>query len=225
MDIVYLGCYCFGVRSCANVLGYPMSSDNSISRWIHEVKKGNHAAAQAIWDQYFPRLVRFARERLRGLPRRAADEEDVALSAMDSFCRAAERGRFPELADRTGLWRLLLQMTARKVADLVRHETRQAHGGGHMLGESALGDGGSTWGEQGLARIADERLGPEMALALSEECRRLLARLEPEVQEVALAKMEGLSNEETAARLECSLRTVERRLHLIRRIWEQELAE
>jgi len=202
-----------------------MSSDDSISRWMDEVKKGNHDAAEAIWDQCFPHLVRFARERLRGLPRRVADEEDVALSAMDSFCRAAERGRFPELADRAGLWRLLLQMTARKAADLVRHETRQSHGGGRLLGESALGEGGSTWGEQGLARIADERLGPEMALALSEECRRLLAQLEPEVQQVALAKMEGLSNEETAAKLECSLRTVERRLHLIRRIWEQDLAE
>ncbi len=97
-----------------------MSSDDSVSRWIDEVKKGNHAAAEALWERYFPRLVRFARGRLRGLPRRAADEEDVALSALDSFCRAAEHGRFPNLADRDGLWRLLLQMTARKAADVVR---------------------------------------------------------------------------------------------------------
>jgi hypothetical protein len=29
-------------------------------------------------------------KKLQGVPRRAADEEDVALSAFDSFCRAAE---------------------------------------------------------------------------------------------------------------------------------------
>ena len=84
-----------------------MSSDDSFSRWIDEVKQGNSSAAERIWAQCFPQLVLFARDRLRGLPRRAADEEDVALSAMDSFFRAAERGRFPDLADRDGLWRLL----------------------------------------------------------------------------------------------------------------------
>jgi DNA-directed RNA polymerase specialized sigma24 family protein len=200
-----------------------MSSDDSVSRWIDEVKKGNHAGAEALWERYFPCLVRFARERLRGLPRRASDEEDVALSALDSFCRAAERGRFPDLADREGFWRLLLQMTARKAADVVRHETRDVRGGGQVLSESALGDDGSTWGAQGLARIADEHVGPELAAVLAEECQRLLGQLEPELQPVALAKMEGFANAEIAEQLLCSVRTIERRLQLIRRIWEQEM--
>jgi hypothetical protein len=48
-------------------------------------------------------MVGLARARLQGLPRRAADEEDVALSAFASFCRAAEAGRFPRLCDRLRL--------------------------------------------------------------------------------------------------------------------------
>jgi DNA-directed RNA polymerase specialized sigma24 family protein len=36
--------------------------------------------------------------------------------------------------------------------------------------------------------------------------------------------VEGYCNEEIAARLGCGLRTVERRLRLIRSIWEQEEA-
>jgi DNA-directed RNA polymerase specialized sigma24 family protein len=202
-----------------------MSSDDSISRWIEEVKRGDPAAAQAIWERFFPKLVRFARDRLCGLPRRVADEEDVALSALDSFCRAAERGRFPELAGRDALWRLLLQMTARKATDLVRHETRRARGGGQVLGESALADVGTASGERGLGQIADDALTPDIAVAVADECRRLLTQLEPDLRQVALAKMEGHSNQEIAGKLECSLRTVERRLYLIRRIWEQELAE
>ena len=199
-----------------------MSADDSVSRWIEQVKQGDPASAQLIWERYFPHLVRYARDRLRALPRRAADEEDVALSALDSFCRAADRGHFPDLADREGLWRLLLQMTARKATDLVRHETRRMRGGGQVLGESALSEPDSVQGEQGLARVANGDLAPEAAAVVVEECGRLLALLEPEVQQVALAKMDGCLNEDIARRLDCSVRTVERRLHLIRAIWEQD---
>jgi hypothetical protein len=49
-----------------------------------------------------------ARARLRNTPRRIADEEDVAPSAFDSFCRAARAGRFPRLDDRHDLWQILV---------------------------------------------------------------------------------------------------------------------
>lgn len=80
-----------------------MSSDGSVTRWIDALQAGDRAAAQRLWERYFPRLVGLARARLQGAPRRAADEEDVALSAFDSFCRCAERGRFPDLVDRESL--------------------------------------------------------------------------------------------------------------------------
>jgi hypothetical protein len=89
----------------------PMSSKRSVTRWIDRLKAGNRAAAQRLWERYFKRLVAVARSQLRDTPRRAADEEDVALSAFNSFCRGAERGRFPELLDRNSLWRLLVTMT------------------------------------------------------------------------------------------------------------------
>jgi DNA-directed RNA polymerase specialized sigma24 family protein len=50
----------------------------------------------------------------------------------------------------------------------------------------------------------------------------LLAQLEPELQQVALAKMDGYNNDEIARQLDCSIRTIERRLHLIRSIWERD---
>ena len=118
-----------------------MSSKGSVSRLIDEIKHGDQAAAQALWERYFPQLVRLAREKLSGSPRRVADEEDVALSAMDRFCRAAQQGRFPNLADRDGLWRLLLRITTRRAVDLARHETRLRRGGGRVQGESGLGAG------------------------------------------------------------------------------------
>lgn len=59
----------------------------SITFWIGDLKSGGDAAAQPLWERYFERLVRLAREQLRGRPGRVADEEDAALSAFDSFCR------------------------------------------------------------------------------------------------------------------------------------------
>ena len=71
-----------------------MSSDGSITHLITRLKQGDPSAAEGLWRAYFERLVALARSRLRGATR-LADEEDVALSALDSFYRGVERGRFP----------------------------------------------------------------------------------------------------------------------------------
>src|SRR5215470_13386684 len=90
-----------------------VSAMGSITYWIGKLKDGDPAAAQKLWEGYFQRLVDLARIRLQAAPRRAADEEDVALSAFHSFCRGAGQGRFPRLGDRDDLWQLLVLLTAR----------------------------------------------------------------------------------------------------------------
>jgi ECF sigma factor len=74
-----------------------MPSDGSVTRLIVMLKRGDGAAAQHLWEAYFGRLVGLARVRLRGISGRMADEEDVALSAFDSFYRRAEQGQFPQV--------------------------------------------------------------------------------------------------------------------------------
>jgi DNA-directed RNA polymerase specialized sigma24 family protein len=199
-----------------------VSAEGSVSFWIEEIKRGNPTAAEAIWQRSFPELVRLARERLRGLCGRMADEEDVALSVLDSFCRAASRGCFPDLADREGLWRLLFQKTVQKAVDLARHERRKVRGGGRVQDEAALDRSGGASAGRALAEFPDETAPPEFAAMMAEQCRCLLQRLDPDLRSLAIAKMEGYSNEEIARRWRRSLRTVERRLHLVRRKWEEE---
>ena len=74
-----------------------MSDPDDVTRWIGRLTDGDEAAAQAIWERYFEKLVRLARQKLSKMPRRVADEEDVALSAMHSFYQGAVAGRFPPL--------------------------------------------------------------------------------------------------------------------------------
>ena len=65
-------------------------------------------------SSHFSKLVHFARRKLEGMPRRSDDEEDVALGAMNSFFQGMQDRRFPSVANRDDLWKLLLTITARK---------------------------------------------------------------------------------------------------------------
>ena len=200
-----------------------MSSDGSITHWLAGVREGDPVAVQALWQRYFPQLVRFAREKLAGMPRRVADEEDAALSALDSFCRAAGQGRFPDLADRDDLWRLLLRITAYKAIDLRRREMRERRSGREFDGAGPSDDDGSSPGGLEWTQMIGDAPTPEFAAMMAEECRRLLEQFaDPDLRALAVAKMEGYTNDEIAARRDCSVRTVERRLRLIRRKWERE---
>jgi DNA-directed RNA polymerase specialized sigma24 family protein len=203
-----------------------MSSEGSVTRWIHQLQSGDPAAAERLWVRYFERLVELARVQLRGAPRRAADEEDVALSAFDSFFRCMGHGRFTELVNRESLWRLLVTITLRKAQDLRRHACQQKRGGGKVLGESELLDTmDCAAAKAGLEQVVGREPSPDLAVQVAEECRWLLSRLgDATLQSLALLKMEGYTNAEVAARLGCGLRSVERKLRLIRKIWAKELA-
>jgi DNA-directed RNA polymerase specialized sigma24 family protein len=74
-----------------------------------------------------------------------------------------------------------------------------------------------------LERVAGADPGPEFVVEMAEECCRLLARLDDEtLRSLVVWKMEGYTNEEIASKLGCVTRTIERKLRLIREIWENE---
>jgi DNA-directed RNA polymerase specialized sigma24 family protein len=198
-----------------------MPSSSSVSAWIGRVKTGDRAAAQKLWERYFERLVRLARARLpRGRRRRGDLEADVAVNAMDSFLRAAEQGRFPDLHHRDNLWALLATITIRKAWKAARRE-------GHNLevGESALGASrDDSQGRNAWERVLGREPDPKFAAEMADRCRYLLNQLSPELQSVALWKMEGFTNAQIAGRMGCVVGTVERKLRVIRTVWENEAA-
>ena len=196
-------------------------SDGSVTVWLEQLKAGDPTAAGPLWGVYFARLVALARHRLGSAPRAAADEEDVALAAFDSFCRAAAAGRFPRLEDRDDLWQVLFMVTARKAAGLVRHEGRDKRGGGAVVHASAAGVVDAS--DEGiLASIASSGPSPEEVAMVAEEFERLLGVLSENLRSVAILKMEGHTNAEIAKRIGRSVATVERKLADIRRLWERE---
>jgi DNA-directed RNA polymerase specialized sigma24 family protein len=199
------------------------SDQGSVTRWVGELKEGDGAAAQPLWERYFARMVELARAKLRAARRSdpAGDEEDAALSAFDSFCAGIARGRFPQLSDRDDLWRLLVVITSRKVFAQARRQRRLKRGGG-MVRIASERPGGHDPEEADLLALAIAgEPTPDEAALVAEEYRRLLDVLgDDTLRKVAVWRMEGHDRDEIAARLGCARRTVARQLALIRTIWE-----
>src|SRR5262245_36193155 len=175
-----------------------MTAEGSITVWLGKLVGGDRQAAEYLWRRYFHRLVRLARRKLRDAPRLPADEEDVALSAFDSFCRRTEKGQFPDLADREGLWALLLTITARKALHLLRDQQRKKRGGpGARPAEDA------AWKE-----VLSREPSPDVAAEMADAYRRLLDCLpNPELRSLAVLKMAGYSVEELAQQFDCAARS------------------
>jgi DNA-directed RNA polymerase specialized sigma24 family protein len=201
-----------------------MSGTGSVTHWIRRLQAGEQAAFQKLWERYFRRLVGLARKRLRGAPRGAADEEDVALSAFDSFCRRAREGRFPKLLDRDDLWQLLVLIAGRKASNLAQHERRHKRGGGRVQHASALPGGDGSGGGSLFADLIGREPEPAVAAQVVEDYERLLDGLgDDELRSIAVWKLEGDTNDEIAAKLGRAPATVERKLRLIRDAWAKEV--
>ena len=188
----------------------PSSDSESVTRLIRAAQRDHDSAVGPLLAVYFDRLVQLARQRLQNLPGMANYDEDLALRSFYSvYRRVSDPERPLQLTGRDDLWRLLATRTISRAIDLIRR---------HRPGEVP--------GEYDLAQLLTREPTPEEAAATAEECRRLLELLpEPELRLVALWKVEGYTNGEIAARLDCVPRTVERKVRRIRLLWKHELED
>jgi DNA-directed RNA polymerase specialized sigma24 family protein len=194
-----------------------MSSDDSVSVWIAQLRRGDRTVVQRLWQRYYHRVVHLARKQLSGRAWPAADEEDAAQSALHSFFERAGKDQFAQLVDRNDLWQILAVVTRRKVINLKKKEGAQKRVG--LL----PAEGGSV-AEQMFAGAPGREPDPEVLAHANEEYRRLLGRLgNQQLQDIALWKMEGYTNGEIATSIERSVPTVERKLALIRERWQSEV--
>jgi DNA-directed RNA polymerase specialized sigma24 family protein len=69
--------------------------------------------------------------------------------------------------------------------------------------------------------IVGQEPGPDFAAAVADEMQLLVAKFDdPTLRTIAQRKLEGCTNDEIAVELSLSVRTVIRKLHLIRQEWE-----
>lgn len=194
-----------------------MSSTPSVTTWIGLLRSGDQAAAESLWRRYYAVLIELARAHLAKQLPPDVDAEDIALAAFTDFCRGAKAGRFPQLANREDLWKLLLTLTLRRARDAARRATRERRDYRRTVSAGELFD----LPEADLDRLAGDAPDPALAAEVADELRFLLARLPGEdLRSVARELLAGYTAPEVALRLGCSLRTVERRWQRIRQFWQ-----
>lgn len=198
-------------------------SDDPVTEWIHKLEQSDETAARELWNHYCKRLTAMAQRKLHPDSRRVYDGEDAALSAFGSLCRRVREGRFPEMKDRSDLWRVLIVITSRKVGLRHRHDRREKRDINRVRGESVFSESRNGDGAGKVHGLISREPTPEFAAEVAETCEELYNRLQDEsLRCVAALKLYGYSNPQIARQLDCSPRTVERKLERIRRFWGRE---
>ena len=183
-------------------------TDQSITGWIRGSEAGDGQSQEMLWNHYFDRVVRLARSRMYAIQASVYDEEDAAVSALNSVFRGIRDNRFPDLHSRDNLWRLMILITHRK---LIAQKRRQA-----ARISPAVQDEASDRNDQ----IVCSEPTPEMVAEMMDETERLLNLLgDDKLRRIAVMRMEGFSTEEIAERLRSTSRTIRRKFERIRDIW------
>jgi DNA-directed RNA polymerase specialized sigma24 family protein len=99
----------------------------SVAKELEGVRAGSESATGRLVHRYWGRLQWLVHGRVRwyGRPAVSVDQEDVANAALNSVIVHLRRGKYPDLVDHDGLWRLLARFATRKAGRLVRRWQRQ----------------------------------------------------------------------------------------------------
>ena len=193
----------------------------SVTQMIHQLRSDDprerDEAARLVWEHYFRDLLALAQRHLGWRIRQKVDAEDLLQSVYASVCRRQQRGDF-ELYDRDDFWRLLVTVTLNKARNAAKwHHAGQTRR--RPRGRPRLRPRASPAREAGLP-LAAAGPTPDEAVALAEELeQRIRSLADPLLMQVALKKLEGLTNREIAEELDYTERTIERKLEIIRKKW------
>lgn len=221
-----------------------MDSQHSVTQLFSDLKNGDELAAAELAKRYLDRMIGVGRatyyRKLDNIPRPAEDEEDAALSALDSFIDGAREGKFAQLQDRNNLWGLLVKITVRKVYDQRQRALAKKRGGGATV-TAELIDGIVASSEQpsvandelpprrrsqSVEQLIDDLPGPQAAAELADTYRVAVESLEDsELRQIAEMELAGTTKEEIAVRLGVTERTVYRKLDVIHELWDHRFAD
>jgi DNA-directed RNA polymerase specialized sigma24 family protein len=203
--------------------------NGSVTRNIRNLQAGHESAVQPLWNHYFEQLAGLVRSRLRATRTATvvSDEEDLALSAINSICEGIQKGRYPLLGDRDDLWKLLVSTARFKMLDQRKQQLRLKRGDGKVVSEVDLA--ADLDAPHPLDRIDTTTLiyqtvqdepTPEFAAMVAEEYARRLESLDDsKLRRIAELKLACFTNQEIADEIGCSLRTTSLRIQKIRKIW------
>lgn len=181
----------------------------SVTQWIEDLRNCDPNAVGHLWERFVNRMIAVANRRLKSSKCRVIEGDDIASQAFhDFFNRNPED--FSKLVNRNDLWKILVVITERRAIDAIRKE------------ETIRRGGNVSRSSDGVELVTSRVNPPDIELMLVEAFEERLGSLDSDLlQQIAVGKMNGLKNVEIAELHDISLRSVERKLKIIRTTWQQ----
>lgn len=181
-------------------------------QWLIDgLRRGDQQVALVFCKEYAEPLERVADRKLVGGLRRRVGAEDVVQSVCRTFLRRMSAGEF-ELTDSESLWRLLCAITLSKISKQARWHQRHKRNVDQEVCLDALEHSGNGKAYE----LEAPGPTPDEAAEFADQFRELVAALGEEEGRIIDLKLQQHTNEETAAMIGCSERTVRRLLKRVR---------
>lgn len=190
-----------------------------MSNWISKLGDGNPDAMEIAFKRYFNKLISLASYRMKGIDQAVCSGEDLALSAINSFCVGVQNGRI-QLSSEEELWGCLFCITVRKVSAEKRRKFSQKRGGNtaKFSGDAMMEEDGDTLFDS----IAGTEPSPELAIQMAETTDELLGLFDKNSTQhkIISMKLQGVTVQKIAQELELLPRTIFWHLKTIRINWD-----
>lgn len=180
-------------------------SDAQWAEFVSGLVAGDEQAYGQFWERYGRRLSAVAKNSFpAGLNRRLAPE-DIVQSTCRSFFHRVTTGRL-QLSDGESLWRLLCAITLNKTRMKQRFHLAQRRAANREQNAQPETTDGSV-----LAFDPhDEGQTPDEVVMFSEQLQHVMEMLDETEQRILQLKLADHTNDEIAAQVERSERTVRR---------------
>ncbi len=179
----------------------------SVSRWTLDLSRGDETAGNDICKKYWPRILAKARRLLRN-ESFDCDEEDLTQSVFRNALRHFGSDSVARQDTPISLWRYLETCLFHKLIDRRRHATADKR---CLLADQEIS----------LSELQDRRPPPTLQIELQDDINYLLRLLDAGSREILNLALDGHDTDEIARRLGVSSRTVQRKLVLIRDVWNR----
>ncbi len=191
---------------------------DAASTEVRKLLNGKSESVEVLWKTYFARIKSLISRRIGTSTRLVGHEEDIALSAFGSFVRRAAEGQFSDLKDNDELWKLLKTFAIRKTNDHFKYHMAEKRGGKVWTTQQSSHDNETDNVER--FQPIDPNNDPESMVDITDLFNHVLSVLPDEPsRDIVLLKLQGASVVAIAEMLNCSTRTVQRKLNHIESIW------
>jgi DNA-directed RNA polymerase specialized sigma24 family protein len=205
----------------------PPISAEQLQSLYGQAAGGCQEATALLWQHYYQRLKLVVQRRIADLPKLTGEGSDLTSEALQGFLCNTVRSTDLDLSDINAIWCLLKTITRRHVNDVLKARMAEKRGGQATIvsldtvKQPNSIDGDSRPAISLVTMIPDDSLGdPDAKLQFDELVDSLLGRLPTDVaKQIVLMKLENRSNGDIAELLNLSIRTVQRQLQEVKKIW------